>query len=676
MAFLRRSVRFGFSTIVVPFASLAVLACTQIDYYLVSPDAAELDAGADDAGRTEAGTSPFEDAGGGGADSGSDAAVACVDVMNDPKNCGACGNPCDEGDTCSDGRCGASGALYVSTSAGDDANDGLTQAKPKKTISAALSAAGAASGAHHLRVCKGTYTEPALQITRPIGVFGGYDCTTWRHTATYGYPTFDGTNETVLENDLANGDGNRTTLTVSGGIVGPTTIIDGLTIHGTLDDAAPSTAVVVKNAAKPHLKNLRVHGGAGASTASNSGFASTGITITTGAGPEIDHCHVHGGAGAGGSGTGDTHGGVGISILDAVPSPIHDNTIDGGNGRVVSTNSYAAVGIVEAASAAFTGANAIRHNTIEGGSGSAGAFSYPAVAYLGSPYNLTNVELVGNTLTAHGVCTAGVVTQCRDVVLYTGPGNYDIHDNRIFGQRTPVQVSSFDVRIANNLIVAGAVSDAQPVGVHGSAVSLTFENNTIASTGTSGNPLLYLSAFASARVRNNLFLMGGSRPAAVKWTCNGGATEESFENNAFVAAVDPPPLLTIVPCGGGSSVTYTSLDTAEAAFLALPNATASNNVRVGPTCPGPGAGEALCVPRPACTSGPACFATVVSGWDEATKGEGSLASGLPLVAAAPCKVSNGGADRTATIPNDLLGVARTVPMSIGATERDGTTCTP
>src|SRR5262245_14566031 len=107
--------------------------------------------------------------------------------------------------------------LYVSASRGNDANSGCSTGNPKHSIGAALSAL--TLDTREVHVCRGEYMEPGIALTLPL--YGGYDCTTWQRTATYGYPSFDGTNETVLL-----GVGVDSAVTVKSGSV----VLDGVTV--------------------------------------------------------------------------------------------------------------------------------------------------------------------------------------------------------------------------------------------------------------------------------------------------------------------------------------------------------------------------------------------------------------------------------------------------------------
>ena len=125
-----------------------------------------------------------------------------------------------------------------------------------------------------MHACKGTYSEMALSLSAPVSLRGAYDCATWTRTATFGYPTFDGVNATIVENGSPASQAQ--TLVLSGNVPS-STIVDGLAmIAGAPALDATTEGVLVHGSASPVITDVEVTGGAGHSV---SGYGSVALSI-------------------------------------------------------------------------------------------------------------------------------------------------------------------------------------------------------------------------------------------------------------------------------------------------------------------------------------------------------------------------------------------------------------
>src|SRR5262249_35790149 len=117
--------------------------------------------------------------------------------------------------------------LYVSPAGANTAGrDGCTPANAFASISWAMTFLGVAQANQEIHVCAGTYSEDAgLSVSGGI-LRGGYSCTTWMQSNSYGYPGFDGINETVVQTSAAS------PLLQVPAAADPATIIDGFTWKG------------------------------------------------------------------------------------------------------------------------------------------------------------------------------------------------------------------------------------------------------------------------------------------------------------------------------------------------------------------------------------------------------------------------------------------------------------
>jgi hypothetical protein len=124
---------------------------------------------------------------------------------------------------------------------------------------------------------------------------GGYSSSTWARTATYGYPSFDATNETVLEVTTSNVSGATLTITGSSGTV------DGFTIQGQLTGSISATAAAIRvtGLGTPTISNDHLLGGATtyAITTPDPTPASAGLVVDDGASPIVTMDTIEGGSG-------------------------------------------------------------------------------------------------------------------------------------------------------------------------------------------------------------------------------------------------------------------------------------------------------------------------------------------------------------------------------------------
>ncbi|MGH7284708.1 MAG: hypothetical protein ACRELY_24550, partial [Polyangiaceae bacterium] len=157
------------------------------------------------------------------ASGGDGGACGGADLTSDSMNCGTCANACGAGSFCSSSSCVpgcTGGTIYVSPT-GNDSSTGCSQTAPLLTLTHALKIAKDQGSAlvSEIHACKGKYAEHGLVLDFPASLRGGYDCSTWARTATFGSPAFDGTNATEIDDVDTSSPSSIVTLTISGSVV-------------------------------------------------------------------------------------------------------------------------------------------------------------------------------------------------------------------------------------------------------------------------------------------------------------------------------------------------------------------------------------------------------------------------------------------------------------------------
>jgi hypothetical protein len=354
------------------------------------------------------------------------------------------------------------GVIYVSA-AGDDANDGLTQSAPKKTIAAAIADAAVRPEVTEIRVCEGQYLEFDLDLAIPASLLGGFECASWERSKGYGYPTFDAMHETIVENGDALSTSN--TLRVRGASLGREVRIDGLTVLGAPKSPDGSAGLVLRDGAGVTVSNNRIDGGAAE-------IVSYGMIIDERASPHVFHNEIDGGTGA-------VSGSIGllVSSPDAGSPCIEENVIGGGAGMAETAASQGLV-ILDANLKDAPGCP-VRGNTIDGGSGTAkeGAHSV-GVHVTGSSV----VDLVDNAI--DGGSGTGEISGPVGVFI-AGSASVHVDSNRVFAGRHSMAGGAYavianagtSVVITNNFISGGR---AEGEGIKG-AVGILLSGCTSAS---------------------------------------------------------------------------------------------------------------------------------------------------------------------------------------------------
>ena len=609
---------------------------------------------------------------------GDGGACGGADLTSDAKNCGTCGNACGAGAFCSSSACVpgcTGGTIYVSPS-GNDASSGCSQTEPFATLTHALEVAKNQGAAlvGEIHACKGKYEEPGLVLDFPASLRGGYDCTTWTRTATFGSPTFDGTNATEIDDADSSSPSSHVTLTISGSPVGAGVIVDGLTIVGA-GGASSSVAVNVSGAA-PVLENDIVTGGNPNEGSSN--IASIGVNVVGGGSPEIRFDNISGGAGVSTSTSTSAIGG------DAASPNVHDAVIEGGSGSAPSGTGSVGIVIVGGTPAVF------QNDVVRGGTGSitktGGASSAVSSVAPGT------IEFDGCTLDGGGGSCANATGACSNVGVVAGVGTLILRANRIYGGDATgstidgsvgVSVSGLASFTAENNMIHGGNKSADAKEGSTRAIEMTetsgpiLRGNTLYS-GTAGSDATTISAglvidpnVSGIVLADNLFMTSNVRDAGIFVSCSPNLVSQ-IQNDVFLRETNA-----LVYGGGGTgtcgSVAMSYPDVAgpsslESFFKASASgATVSGNVLTTSSCP---LGDSTCVTTSACTTSPLCEAAFIAAWSAADTGFTTLmGDGWKLEPL--CVASHGGLDLGSALPKDFYGTSRTSPFSAGANEQDG-----
>jgi hypothetical protein len=223
--------------------------------------------------------------------------------------------------------------LYVAppASGGNDLNTGCTQSDPLATLGGANYALGV-RGPHEVHVCAGSYA--GTTFNNPGKLMGGYSCSSWSRTTAYGYPTFDGVNETIVTNP----GGGLTGTMILGGSIDAASVFDGFTVQALSSGTSGSQALVVQESAGPTISNDKILGGA---TSSSTESGSMGLRLASTGAPIVTLDVIDGGTGSS-SVVFPASGSVGLLIEAGTPR-VGMVTIHGGGGS--SSKSIASVGV-------------------------------------------------------------------------------------------------------------------------------------------------------------------------------------------------------------------------------------------------------------------------------------------------------------------------------------------
>jgi hypothetical protein len=371
--------------------------------------------------------------------------------------------------------------IYVSASTGDDGNGGCTPSSPKKTIAGGL---GVSSG-RDVVVCKGTYNE---NVTATRNLHGGYSCTSWARTATFGYPTFDGTNESIVQTPTA---------AVNGLLANTASVtVDGFTF--TMGGAMGSLGGKI-TASGVTLKNCKLNAGSLASS------GTIGLDIEAG-GDEVYNDLIDGGSGTG-SGLGST------AVLLNGQSHVHDNTLHPGGGTSNSGGTGCMDISVGASVGNLTHANnaAIERNTINSGNCSSfGAMQYASSIGISLPSvaMTQTIEVTGN------IIDAGTGNDPTIGIDFSGSGQLVLTGNRVFGGK-PLVGFGIGIRLGGNGVGVALYDNEvhggegpSTIAIESGAANTTLKHNTIHaghSGSGSGIGMHITNATSALTIVNNLF---------------------------------------------------------------------------------------------------------------------------------------------------------------------------
>jgi hypothetical protein len=568
---------------------------------------------------------------------------------------------------------GTCSIVYVSPT-GNDSATGCDPTLPRKTIDSAVQYATSLGGARAVHVCKGTYAETALTVNAPVSLGGGYDCTSWKRTSTFGYPQFDGVNETVIQNgDYA---ASPVTLLVSGPVITSAQVVDGLTVEGSATGNAGSTAMVVSDAANPLVTNDKVEGGA---TSNPTSIGSIGLEVQTAATPEIVGDSIAGGSGSTPS---ESTGSMGLLVESTAGAPhIHNNSITGGSGACGnSTNGNGAIALYLDGTSTFTAAtgNAVEDNVINGGTGSFTIGTMPqGIASSAIVVSSTGptVDILNNAI--HGGTGSTLSGAFNRTVLSVTPGKLRIMGNRVYGgsgNSEAVVVESPGASIVNNMIYAANDSNSSDIlTIYGLVVTADDASvlfNTIFSGYAKLNAnTVWLLTSSGAVFQNNIIVGSGATATGLLLQDCQATTGELgvLENNAFLDLGYGPLTYSYAATGSGNCtpnnhlMTIASLE-AEVAMYA--GSKASGNVMLAASCGDAGTG---CIVTTDDTA-----ATLFSAWSGADNGYSTLfGAGWMLKAGDPCVVTKSSLNLMATVSTDLYGTARPSMPSMGAAQFGG-----
>jgi hypothetical protein len=621
-----------------------------------------------------------------GADSGSEAATEA-----------------SAADTASDAPLCAGPTIYVSATTGSDSNAGCSSSAPKKTIGAAIAGVAAVATVTGIEVCKGTYNENPLVLTAPASLRGSYSCSTWTRTATYGYPTFDAVNATVIQNAAVSAE--SATLNVSGAAVTAAVVVDGLTILGATSGTTSGTvmALITTSNAAPTLSNNELTGG---SLTAPSGNASVGVGVFTGSTPTITNNKINGGSGVvPPTSTENGHASVGI-LADGTSSGVQivSNVVDGGSGTASNSSAGGSIALELLGTASPGPSYTVRGNTLVGGTGTSVGSSAAAGLYLGGTASLT--------LDSNGIDGGGGATgaNCGTGVYANATGTITITGNRIYGGNCGVTASTSSpygvllegpvgpTIVYNNMIHAGTTTNAASLNssaiLLNGVVGVDVRHNTLVA-GTHGAALWPNTATTGTKIANNI-LAGSGADTGLVVTCGtdaGAPALASLENNVVFGTT--MGLFRWNGCFADAA--YGTIDATTAQLLATETgATVQGNVTLASTCTTDAGTDSGCIVSAGCTTPQTCLTTFFGGWDVASFGYKNLFPAAPFVGACPtamappegngwtialtptppCKVTRSSLDDHGLtgLGVDLYGNCRTSTPSMGAEEDSAAAC--
>ncbi|MGD0523486.1 MAG: hypothetical protein ABSE49_00005, partial [Polyangiaceae bacterium] len=614
------------------------------------------------------------------------------------------------GDGANDAATCTGSTLYVSTK-GADSNSGCDPAHPKLTIAGAITTAGA-TGATIIQVCAGTYAADSLTVSTNVVLMGGYACKTtapWTRTATYGYPTFDTTNQTILQVATTSTTGATLTLEGSGGV-------DGFTIQGQATGSINTTAAAVRvtGAVSPTITNDQLLGGGTTYTGTGTDPtpASAGLVVDDGASPVVAMDLIEGGTGSTPAGEGTGSAGVYATGANGTLT-IRGSTIRGGSGKNTGPSGSGSQGLLLNGSAGGV-MYTVESSAVYGGTGTTGVCANGCRATRGLYLNTGTATLVvsgdsieGGDVTANpNGSTTG--TDCPHGVEVLALGSVTVTGSRIYGGRCNTTSSASGASLfglyvsggatlvaTNNMIHMGA-SDIPhgggALGLAGNTGAHVVHNTLIAGTSTSSTVAsLWLQAGATgAVVDNNILAAAGGMPNStgllLSCAADGGPSPlASFQYNLLFGTTTG--LLQWSNCNGNADFSTVDALTAQINGSFQPG-TATGNVTVSASCTSDAGTDSGCRVLSGCMNQSTCLTSVFEGFDSASLGYANLfpgtlfagtcptassppsGNGWSIAATPPCAVAKSGMNDSATVTTDLYGNCRT-NATMGAAEYSG-----
>jgi hypothetical protein len=612
----------------------------------------------------------------------------------------------DGGDASTDG--GDCPIVYVANSVAgaSDSNSGCSTAHPKLTIAAAMLAQHPGG---QVWVCEGMYTEIDLNVTSPISLHGGYECSssTWTRPATWGYPHWS--SATSITNSTMSVAAHFGTLSI--GTINEITdaearipfTVDGFLIYG--GSIYPTSyAVTIHNGFSPDLSNNHIIGGTLPTATPETDVYAAALFIGEAA-PDVSLNRIEF--------TGPVVGpAIGVFVLNdgtrASAAHIHANTIlaGDGTGSAAAPDSAGSIGVAfvtaagsDPAATQFTLAAgaALEDNTITAGVGLALPGKLGAIGVYAD--GNVRVDMVGNAISG-GVgapitgADAGLDAPISAGIAIYGGANVEILGNNIYGGQQAagqggtvgVLVSSSTGVIANNMIHGGSIASADPAVVT-KAISMNHtdaavvEDNTLYAGGaTFANAVtgwmyaLDLTTSRNVIVRGNILGTPGVLPTGVNvvsLNVDDCAEIGALEGNLFIGnsnAANPLKLLSSQCHPGADAAPVESVKAVEGL---LAGASVRKNLVSTQACDAVDVDAGLCA-GDCPTSG--CMPSLVNNF-ASTAANGVLdvdAGSWTLRDGSACAITTGGVNLAPAVTTDIADAARpTDGSSMGAWQYQG-----